>query len=126
MLERAGFADIDVRGGYADEQLTAEHDFLVYIARTCPSGNIPRTPCQSTSRRVIRASGAVRRSLLALFSGGTSSTVTWLVGHRIGVACRSSHWGSRACWRTVIAWWLLPPAVIGLLALSFQRAIRVA
>jgi hypothetical protein len=31
-----------------------------------------------------------------------------------------------ACWRTVIAWWLLPPAVIGLLALSFQRAIRVA
>ena len=33
--------------------------------------------------------------------------------------------GSRACWRTVIAWWLLPPAVMGLL-LSFQRAIQVA
>jgi len=34
--------------------------------------------------------------------------------------------GGFFCWRTVIAWWLLPPAVIGLLALSFQRAIRVA
>jgi SAM-dependent methyltransferase len=34
MLERAGFDRVDVRGGYADEQPTADHEFLVYIART--------------------------------------------------------------------------------------------
>jgi SAM-dependent methyltransferase len=34
MLERAGFRDVDVRGGYADEQPTADHDFLVFVART--------------------------------------------------------------------------------------------
>jgi SAM-dependent methyltransferase len=33
MLERAGFADVEVRGDYTDEQATAEHEFLVYIAR---------------------------------------------------------------------------------------------
>lgn len=33
MLERAGFHDIDVRGGYTDEVPTPDHDFLVYIAR---------------------------------------------------------------------------------------------
>jgi SAM-dependent methyltransferase len=33
MLERAGFADVDVRGDYTDEPPTAEHDFLVYAAR---------------------------------------------------------------------------------------------
>lgn len=34
LLERAGFADVDVRGGYDDEGPTADHDFLVYVART--------------------------------------------------------------------------------------------
>lgn len=34
MLERAGFDHVDVRGGYADEQPTADHEFLVFIART--------------------------------------------------------------------------------------------
>jgi SAM-dependent methyltransferase len=34
MLDRAGFRRVDVRGGYADEQPTADHEFLVYIART--------------------------------------------------------------------------------------------
>jgi SAM-dependent methyltransferase len=34
MLGRAGFGHVDVRGGYADEQPTADHEFLVYIART--------------------------------------------------------------------------------------------
>jgi hypothetical protein len=34
MLERAGFDRVDVRGGYADEQPTADHEFLVYVART--------------------------------------------------------------------------------------------
>jgi SAM-dependent methyltransferase len=33
MLTQAGFADVDVRGGYDDEAPTGEHDFLVYIAR---------------------------------------------------------------------------------------------
>jgi SAM-dependent methyltransferase len=33
MLERAGFRDVGVRGGYADEPPTADHDFLVYVAR---------------------------------------------------------------------------------------------
>jgi hypothetical protein len=33
MLERAGFADVTVRGGYNDEEPTADHDFLVFIAR---------------------------------------------------------------------------------------------
>lgn len=32
LLERAGFADVDVRGGYAGEEPTADHDFLVYLA----------------------------------------------------------------------------------------------
>ncbi|HEY7561508.1 MAG TPA: class I SAM-dependent methyltransferase [Gaiellaceae bacterium] len=34
MLDRAGFGQVDVRGGYADEEPTADHEFLVYIART--------------------------------------------------------------------------------------------
>jgi SAM-dependent methyltransferase len=33
MLERAGFADVDVRGDYVDEPAVADHDFLVYVAR---------------------------------------------------------------------------------------------
>lgn len=33
MLERAGFADVDVRGDYVNEPAVADHDFLVYIAR---------------------------------------------------------------------------------------------
>jgi hypothetical protein len=33
MLDRAGFSNVDVRGGYADEDATGDHDFLVYIAR---------------------------------------------------------------------------------------------
>lgn len=33
MLERAGFADLDVRGGYADRPATADDDFLVYVGR---------------------------------------------------------------------------------------------
>jgi SAM-dependent methyltransferase len=33
MLERAGFGDIDVRGDHTDEPATADHEFLVYIAR---------------------------------------------------------------------------------------------
>jgi hypothetical protein len=33
MLRAAGFADVRVRGGYEDEEPTADHDFLVYIAR---------------------------------------------------------------------------------------------
>jgi SAM-dependent methyltransferase len=33
MLERAGFGDVVVRGGYGDEEPTADHDFLVYIAK---------------------------------------------------------------------------------------------
>ena len=33
MLERAGFADVDVRGDYTDEPATADHEFLVYLAR---------------------------------------------------------------------------------------------
>ena len=32
MLRNAGFAEVEVRGGYADEEPTADHDFLVYIA----------------------------------------------------------------------------------------------
>jgi SAM-dependent methyltransferase len=34
MLERAGFADVDVHGGYVDQAATADDDFLVYVART--------------------------------------------------------------------------------------------
>jgi ubiquinone/menaquinone biosynthesis C-methylase UbiE len=34
MLDRAGFTDVEVRGGYADEPPTADHEFLVYIGRT--------------------------------------------------------------------------------------------
>jgi hypothetical protein len=34
MLDRAGFASVDTRGGYAGEDATGDHDFLVYIART--------------------------------------------------------------------------------------------
>jgi SAM-dependent methyltransferase len=34
MLERAGFADVEVRGGYDDEEPTGDHEFLVFIART--------------------------------------------------------------------------------------------
>jgi SAM-dependent methyltransferase len=33
MLERAGFEDVVVRGGYDDAEPTAEHDFLVFSAR---------------------------------------------------------------------------------------------
>jgi SAM-dependent methyltransferase len=33
MLERAGFANITVQGGYTGEEATADHDFLVFIAR---------------------------------------------------------------------------------------------
>jgi SAM-dependent methyltransferase len=33
MLERAGFADVDVRGDYSDDAPTSEHEFLVFIAR---------------------------------------------------------------------------------------------
>jgi len=33
MLDRAGFSNVDVRGGYANEDATGDHDFLVYIAR---------------------------------------------------------------------------------------------
>lgn len=33
LLERAGFSDVRVRGGYADDAPTPEHDFLVYVAR---------------------------------------------------------------------------------------------
>jgi SAM-dependent methyltransferase len=33
MLERAGFRDVEVRGGYEDEEPTPEHDFLVFSAR---------------------------------------------------------------------------------------------
>lgn len=33
MLERAGFADVDVRGDHTDEPATAEHEFLVFVAR---------------------------------------------------------------------------------------------
>ena len=32
-LDRAGFGEIEVRGGYEDEEPTADHDFLVFIAR---------------------------------------------------------------------------------------------
>ena len=32
MLDRAGFAELEVRGDYTDEQATADHEFLVYIA----------------------------------------------------------------------------------------------
>ena len=33
LLERAGFSEIDVRGGYAAEEPTADSDVLVYVAR---------------------------------------------------------------------------------------------
>ena len=32
MLERAGFADVEVRGQYNDLPATPEDDFLVYVA----------------------------------------------------------------------------------------------
>jgi SAM-dependent methyltransferase len=33
MLERAGFSDVGVRGGYAEEEPTGDSEFLVFIAR---------------------------------------------------------------------------------------------
>jgi SAM-dependent methyltransferase len=33
LLERAGFSEIDVRGGYSGEEPTADSDVLVYVAR---------------------------------------------------------------------------------------------
>jgi hypothetical protein len=33
LLERAGFADVEVRGDHNDAQPTADDDFLVYLAR---------------------------------------------------------------------------------------------
>ena len=33
LLERAGFADVDVRAGYDDAAPTADRDFLVFVAR---------------------------------------------------------------------------------------------
>jgi SAM-dependent methyltransferase len=33
MLERAGFADVEVRGAYDDGPPTAEHEFLVFVSR---------------------------------------------------------------------------------------------
>jgi hypothetical protein len=33
MLERAGFASIDLRAGYADTAPTADDDFVVFIAK---------------------------------------------------------------------------------------------
>jgi SAM-dependent methyltransferase len=33
MLDRAGFSDAAVRGDYTDDEPTADHEFLVYIAR---------------------------------------------------------------------------------------------
>jgi hypothetical protein len=40
MLERTGFDDVAVRGGYLDAEPTDQHDFLVFIARkpTTPGG----------------------------------------------------------------------------------------
>ena len=38
LLERAGFEDINVRGGYEDEDPRADHEFLVYIARKGVAG----------------------------------------------------------------------------------------
>ena len=32
MLRNAGFAEVTVRGGHADEEPAADHDCLVYIA----------------------------------------------------------------------------------------------
>jgi hypothetical protein len=32
MLRNAGFEKVEVRGGYAGEEPTPDHDFLVYIA----------------------------------------------------------------------------------------------
>jgi SAM-dependent methyltransferase len=34
MLDRAGFHDVHVRGGYGDDPPTPEHEFLVYIAHS--------------------------------------------------------------------------------------------
>jgi SAM-dependent methyltransferase len=34
MLERAGFPDVEVYGGYEGEAPTGDHDFLVYVARS--------------------------------------------------------------------------------------------
>ena len=42
MLDRAGFADVDVRGDYTDDQANADHDFLVYIARAGGLSERPR------------------------------------------------------------------------------------
>ena len=33
MLEQAGFRDIEVQGGYTDEEANTDHDILVYVAR---------------------------------------------------------------------------------------------
>jgi SAM-dependent methyltransferase len=37
MLERAGFSDIVVRGGYSDEPARPDHHFLAFVARKSPS-----------------------------------------------------------------------------------------
>jgi hypothetical protein len=37
MLERAGFDDVVVHGGYSEESATSDHDFLVFVARKSPS-----------------------------------------------------------------------------------------
>ena len=34
MLERAGFREVEVRGGYDGRAPTLEHEFLVFSART--------------------------------------------------------------------------------------------
>jgi len=33
MLERAGFADVEVRAGYTDEPPTRDDDFVVFVAQ---------------------------------------------------------------------------------------------
>jgi SAM-dependent methyltransferase len=33
MLERAGFGDVSVRGGYSDDEPSPDHEFLVFVAR---------------------------------------------------------------------------------------------
>jgi hypothetical protein len=33
LLEKAGFANITVKGGYTEAEATVEHDMLVFIAR---------------------------------------------------------------------------------------------
>jgi hypothetical protein len=52
LLERAGFVDVDVRGGYGDEEPTGDHDFLVFVAR--------RSARQRSSRGRLRSTIAVQ------------------------------------------------------------------